>query len=160
MATKSLFLLRHAKASAGGVLITDEDRPLSERGVKDAKTLGNKLHKKSYDFDLILTSPAIRSITTAQLLANRLGYKQKYILVDKHLYAANLDDLFKAISKIPKKIDSLMLVGHNPSISNLARHLAGEAVSMPTCALVELILEMKDWGQISETKASKLILLN
>ena len=160
MGTKSLFLLRHAKASAGGILIADEDRPLADRGIRDAKKLGSKLLKKSYDFDLILTSPAIRTITTAQLVANRLGYKQKLILVDKHLYAANVEDLLKAIAKIPKKIDSLMLVGHNPSISNLACHLAGEAVSMPTCALVELIFEMKDWDRISEMKASKLILLN
>lgn len=160
MATKSLFLLRHAKASAGGILIADEDRPLADLGVKDAKKLGSRLLKKSYDFDLILTSPAIRTITTAQLVANRLGYKQKHIVVDKHLYGANVEDLLIAIAKIPKKVDSLMIVGHNPSISNLACHLAGEAVSMPTCALVELIFEMKDWGQIVSSKANKIHLLN
>ena len=76
MATKSLFLLRHAKAINGGVLIPDQDRPLSDSGVKDAKRLGSYLSKKSFDFDLILSSPAIRAITTAQIVANKLGYKQ------------------------------------------------------------------------------------
>jgi len=93
VATKSLFLLRHAKAINGGVLIPDQDRPLSDSGVKDAKRLGSYLSKKSFDFDLILSSPAIfffffffRAITTAQIVANKLGYKQKHLAVEKCLY--------------------------------------------------------------------------
>ena len=152
--------MRHAKASAGGMLISDEDRPLSDRGVRDAKKLANKLFKKSTSFDLILTSPTIRTITTAQLMANRLGYKQKFIVVDKHIYEADAEALLSVISGVPKKVDLLMLVGHNPSISNLAFYLAGEPVSMPTCALTEFVFEMKAWDEITTIKPFKLNLLN
>ena len=104
MATKSLFLLRHAKAINGGVLIPDQDRPLSDSGVKDAKRLGSYLSKKSFDFDLILSSPAIRAITTAQIVANKLGYKQKHLAVEKCLYEADVEVMLKLISSVPKKL--------------------------------------------------------
>ena len=160
MTTKSLFLLRHAKAIAGGILVPDIDRTLSDRGVKDAKKLGSKLLKKSLDFDLILTSPSIRTITTAQLVANKLGYKQKYIAVEKRLNGADVQNILSLISKVSKKVDKLMIVGHNPSISTLACHLAGEPIAMPTCALIELIFDIKDWDQVGAIKADKIHLLN
>lgn len=160
MSTKTLFLLRHAKAIADGGSMTDEDRPLSEKGIKDSKKLASKLHKRAYNFDLILTSPAIRTITTAQLVANRLGYKQKLIAVDKHIYLATLENLLTVIVSVHKKVDSLLLVGHNPSISSLAWYLAGEPISMPTCALLELKFEIKNWEQINANTLIKLTLLN
>jgi len=63
--------LRHAKAITGDLDTPDQDRPLSEKGVKDANKLGDKLHKKGIRFDLIVSSPAIRAITTAQLIINK-----------------------------------------------------------------------------------------
>lgn len=152
--------MRHAKAIADGRVMTDEDRPLSDSGIKDSKKLASKLHKRDYNFDLILTSPAIRAITTAQLVANRLGYKQKFITINQHIYAAALEDLLKVIVKTQKKVDSLLLVGHNPSISSLAKYLAGEPISMPTCALLELKFEIKNWEQISADTLVKHTLLN
>ncbi len=160
MSTKSLFLLRHAKAISGGVLIPDQDRPLADSGIKDAKKLGNYLLKKSFDFDLILSSPAIRAITTAQIVTNKLGYKQKHLAVEKCLYAADVDVILKLISSVPKKVDSLMIVGHNPSMYALASTLTGEPISMSTCALIELTLEIKSWDQVSSLQASKFSVLN
>jgi phosphohistidine phosphatase len=160
VATKSLFLLRHAKATNGGVLIPDQDRPLSESGVKDAKKLGNYLLKKSFHFDFILSSPAIRAITTAQIVANKLGYKQQHLTVEKRLYEADVEVMLKLISSVPKKVDTLMIVGHNPGISSLASTLTGKPISMSTCALIELTLETKVWDQVPIIKASKFNVLN
>jgi len=75
MHTKSLYLLRHAKAESATSQSSDEDRALVPRGVDDVKKLATKLIKKDIRFDLILTSPAIRTITTAQIIANRLEHR-------------------------------------------------------------------------------------
>jgi len=160
VATKSLFLLRHAKAINRGVLIPDQDRPLADSGVKDAKRLGNYLLKKALDFDLILSSPAVRAITTAQIVANKLGYKQKHLVVEKCLYEADVEVMLKLISSAPKKVDSLMIVAHNPGIDSLASTLTGEPISMSTCALIELTLDIKSWDQVSDVKACEFNVLN
>lgn len=160
MSNKSLFLLRHAKAASSTDLLADQDRPLTDRGVKDAKKLGDRMHKKSYSFDLILSSPAIRAITTAQLVANRLGHKQKFLAVEKSIYLCDMETLIDVVANIPKKIDAVLLVGHNPGLSDLACFLAGEPISMPTCALLELVFEMKTWDQISPNSLSKMHLVN
>lgn len=155
MATKSLFLLRHAKAIDGGVLIPDQDRPLSGSGVQDAKKLGNYLLKKSHEIDLILSSPAIRAITTAQIVANKLGYKLKHLAIKERLYNADVKAMLRLISSVPKKVDTLMIVGHNPGVQALASRLTGEPISMSTCALIELTLDIKIWDQVSAVKVCK-----
>jgi phosphohistidine phosphatase len=160
VATKSLLLLRHAKAIDGGVLILDQDRPLSNSGVEDAKKLGKYLLKKSFDIDLILSSSAIRAISTAQIVANKLGYKQKHLEVEERLYMADVEVMLRLISLIPKKVDTLMIVGHNPGMSSLASTLTGASISMSTCALIELALEIKNWDQASDVKECKFNILN
>jgi len=81
--SKSLFLLRHAKAVTGGLMIQDIDRPLSEKGVRDANKLANKLVKKCITFDLILLSPAIRTITTAQIISNGLRTSHSHLVTNE-----------------------------------------------------------------------------
>jgi phosphohistidine phosphatase len=160
MSTKTLFLLRHAKAITGGLLVLDQDRPLSDRGLKDVNKLGTKLHKKEINLDLIVTSPAVRAITTAQLIANKLNMKRTNFLIDPLVYGAELKELLELISGVSKRYDDVMIVGHNPSLTDLASHVAGEPIAMATCALMEASFDFKDWTKVLTEKSSKFTFLN
>ena len=160
MSTKTLFLLRHAKAMTGGLLIPDQDRPLSERGLKDVNKLGAKLHKKEIHINLIVTSPAVRAITTAQSIANKLKMKHANFLIDPLVYGAEMTALLELISRIAKRYDDVMIVGHNPSLTELASHIAGEPIAMSTCSLMKASFEFKDWAKVLTEKSSKFTFLN
>jgi len=160
MHTKSLYLLRHAKAESATLQFSDEDRALTPKGVDDAKKLATKLVKKDIGFDLILTSPAIRAITTAQIISNRLDHKQRFLEVDKKLYQADCTTLLTIASKLHKKIKSVMLVGHNPALEDFAAYMTGESVSMQTCSLIEFTFELKDWKDFEKVRSVQMKLLN
>jgi len=160
MHTKSLYLLRHAKAESATLQFSDEDRALTPKGIDDAKKLATKLVKKDIGFDLILTSPAIRAITTAQIISNRLDHKQRFLEVDKKLYQADCTTLLTIASKLHKKIKSVMLVGHNPALEDFAAYINGESVSMQTCSLIEFTFELKDWKDFEKVRSVQMKLLN
>ena len=160
MSAKTLFLLRHDMAITGGLLVPDQDRPLSERGLKDANKLGTKLHKKEIHLDLIVTSPAVRAITTAQIIANKLDMKHTNFLIDPMVYGAEISALLELISGVAKRYDVVMIVGHNPSLTDLASHVAGEPIAMSTCALMKASFDFKDWGKVLTEKSSKYSFLN
>jgi len=158
--TKSLFLLRHAKAVTGGVVFQDQDRPLSDRGIKDAHKLGHKLVKKEISLDLILLSPAVRCISTGQIISNDMRTPHSHLVINNALYDAETMALLKIISAISKKIDTLMIIGHNPGLMNLASLIACEPISMATCSLVKFTFDFKDWHDIFMKRATKFSLLN
>jgi len=160
MHKKSLYLLRHAKAESATLQFSDEDRALTPKGIDDAKKLATKLVKKDIEFDLILTSPAIRAITTAQIISNRLDHKQRFLEVDKKLYQADCTTLLTIASKLHKKIKSVMLVGHNPALEDFAAYMTGESVSMQTCSLIEFTFELKDWKDFEKVRSVQMKLLN
>jgi phosphohistidine phosphatase len=159
MHTKSLYLLRHAKAESATLQFSDEDRALTPKGVDDAKKLATKLVKKDIAFDLILTSPAIRAITSAQIIANR--HDQKHSLrVEKKLYQADSTTLLAIVGKLHKKIKNILLVGHNPEFEDFAAYMTGESVSMQTCSLIEFTFELKDWKDFEKVRSVQMKLLN
>ena len=159
MHTKSLYLLRHAKAESATLQFSDEDRALTPKGVNDAKKLATKLVKKDIKFDLILTSPAIRAITSAQIIANRLDQKQS-LRVEKKLYQADSTTLLAIVGKLHKKIKSILLVGHNPEFEDFAAYMTGKSVSMQTCSLIEFTFELKDWKDFEKVRSVQMKLLN
>ena len=157
---KTLFLLRHAKAMTEELLVLDQDRALSNKGIRDVNKLASKLARKSLNLDLIISSPAVRAITTAQIIANGLEMPRLQLIVNDQLYGADTISLLKIISKFSKKIDKLMLVGHNPGLMNLSTFISGEPISMPTCSLIKFQFEFKDWCDIFTTKATKFSFIN
>ena len=90
---KTLFLIRHAKSSWDDPALSDKDRPLGDRGRRDAPRMGKRLAKRDVKPDLILSSPARRALTTAEIIAKKLDYKRKDIVVDTRLYASTVDGL-------------------------------------------------------------------
>ena len=155
---KTLFLVRHAKSSRDDPSLPDRDRPLDDRGKQDGPKMGKRLAKRDVKPDLLLSSPALRALTTARLIAEEIGYKLKDIVVDDRLYASDVDDLLAVIRALDRNFNRVMLFGHNPEFTDLAQRLSSEIIEMPTCAIVEFNFDTKAWSDVGERKPAKVIL--
>jgi len=155
---KTLFLVRHAKSSRDDPSLPDRSRPLDDRGKQDAPMMGKRLARRDVKPDLLVSSPALRALTTAQLIAGELGYQRKNIVVDDRLYASSPDDLLAVIRALDKKLDRVMLVGHNPEFTDLAHRLSSEIIDMPTCAVAEFSFDTKAWSDVGDVMPAKAVL--
>ncbi len=145
---KTLYLVRHAKSSWKDKSIIDFDRPLNKRGLHDAPLIGSMLRSKKIDLELIISSPAKRAKETAKILANELVFKGN-ILFDEEIYEASLDQLISKIKNLDENLNKVMLIGHNPELTNLANYLSKEFITnIPTCGVVALTID-KSWKNIS-----------
>jgi phosphohistidine phosphatase len=147
---KTLYLVRHAKSSKGDPSLADRDRPLADRGREDAPKMGKRLAKRDVKPDLLVSSPALRALTTAQLMADEIGYERKKILVDDRLYESSADSLLAVVHALDKKCDRVMLFGHNPEFTELAHRLSRDIADMPTCAIAEFRFDTKKWSDVGE----------
>jgi phosphohistidine phosphatase len=155
---KTLLLIRHAKSSWDDPALPDKDRPLNDRGRRDAPKMGKRLAKRGVKPDLILSSPALRALRTAEIIAKMLDYQRRDIVLNERLYAVEADDLLDVIHHLGGKLDRVMLFGHNPELSELAHRLSGEITHMPTCAVAEFTFDAKSWSKIDEIKPAEVAL--
>ena len=119
--------------------------------------MGKRLAKRDAKLDLLVSSPALRALTTAKLIADEMGYKRKDLVVDDRLYASSPDDLLAVIRALDNKLDRVMLVGHNPEFTDLAHRLSSEIVDMPTSAVVEVHFDTNAWTGIGEVEPAKTV---
>ena len=157
-AMKALFLVRHAKSSRDDPTLSDRARPLDDRGRRDAPRMGKRLAGRDVKPDLIVSSPALRALTTAQLIADEIGYERERIVVDDRLYASSADALLAIVRALDKKLERVMLFGHNPEFTELARRLSNEIADMPTCAVAEFRYDTTLWRDVGEAAPSKVTL--
>ena len=155
---KTLILVRHAKSSWDDTSLPDKDRPLNNRGKRDAPKMGERLAKRGAKPDLILSSPAKRALKTAEIIAKKLDYKRKDIVVDDRLYAVKPDDLLGVIRKLGDKLERVMVFGHNPELTELAHRLSSEITHMPTCAVAEFTFDGKSWSNVGKERPAKVAL--
>jgi len=149
---KTLYFVRHAKSGKDNFDITDFDRPLNDRGYQDAHLVGDWLHRKDLRIDVLVTSPAIRAITTALIFCNRLHYPAEQLLLRQSLYDSTMKQYLGCIAEV-KKGDSLMLFGHNETISETVQKLYADRIDdMKTCAVVALKFEIQSWSDIQSSK--------
>ena len=152
---KTLLLIRHAKSSWDDLALPDKDRLLDDRGKRDAPKVGKRLARRDVKPDLILSSPARRALTTAEIIAKKLDYKLKNMVVDDRLYAGEADDLLNVIHKLGDKLKCVMLFGHNPELTELAHRLSSEITQLPTCAVAEFRFDAKSWSSIGKASPEK-----
>jgi phosphohistidine phosphatase len=151
--TKRLLLLRHAKAVPADGTFADIARPLASRGERDSRHMGERLRHRDERFDLILTSPSVRTRQTAELVAAALGYPRERIAFDERLYLADPDEIAAVIAEQSSSIGCLLLVGHNPGLSELANRLSPALAvdDLPTAALVALDAEVREWSDLAHS---------
>ena len=155
---KTLYLVRHAKSSWDDKDITDFERPLNERGNHDAPLMGKILNEKKVEPVLIITSPALRALTTARIIAEKLGYDARRIMEDERIYEATMRELTSVVREIHEEYQTVMLFGHNPGISNFTNLLGDQFIpDMPTCAVAGLELKIKSWSE-AERNCGKIFL--
>ena len=155
---KTLFLVRHAKSSRDDPSLPDRERPLDDRGLRDAPEMGKRLAERKVKPDLLVSSPAVRALTTAHLIADELGIARKDIEIEDRLYASSADDLLAVVHALDKKLGSVMLFGHNPEFTDFARRLSDEITDMPTCAVARFRFDTKAWEDVGEITPSKVSL--
>lgn len=149
---KKLYLMRHAKSDWSNSRLDDFDRPLNKRGKANAPFMANILRKKNVKPDLIISSPAYRAKKTAQIVAKEIFYKSD-ILYDEHLYESSLQIILEVINFLEDNIESLFLVGHNPSLNVLAFYLVGFNENIPTSGILEIDFDCDSWREINKRNA-------
>lgn len=152
-----LYLARHAKSSWRAPTLSDRDRPLNKRGRADAPGMGKRLKAKSAYPDLIITSPANRAQSTAALIATELDFPVADIRVDENIYGAHPSALISLLQDLDNQFERVMLVGHNPEMTDLVNHLAGYCIdNLPTCAIVTLEFATDVWQHVESVEVKLL----
>lgn len=148
---KTLYLCRHAKSSWSVAGMTDFDRPLNERGLRNAPFMANLLKERGEPVDAIVTSPANRALTTARAFASALNILDEHFTQDRAIYHADRSTLVHVVNNLPNSAKRVLLFGHNPGFSELLFHLADAGVRvMPTCGLARIDFALDDWGAVAK----------
>ena len=133
---RKLILLRHAKSSWKDASLEDFERPLNNCGKRDAPQMANILLLKNIEVDLIISSDTRRTKDTAKIFANILAYNSE-IVYDTELYEASYDQILKVINHTNNRYKNLLVVCHNPGITNLSNYLSNRFIdNIPTTGMV------------------------
>jgi phosphohistidine phosphatase len=144
---KKLLLVRHAKAEkdTGG---RDFDRPLKYIGMQDAGFMADRLRDNSIIPELIITSPAMRTLTTAEIFADHLRLPAPG--TNKLIYEGSEKTLLKIINDFPDECNFIALVGHNPGIAYILQYLTGETREVHTSCVSVIDFDLDTWGAVSK----------
>ncbi len=143
---KTLTLLRHAKSSWKDTSLTDKERPLNKRGKRDAPMMGKRLSNMGVRPSLIVSSPAVRAWTTAKIVADEISYPREFLQRDERLYLASVRSLMAVPADQDPGFNSIMLVGHNPGLTDFANMLVpGLTPNVPTTGIVAVDIDADDW---------------
>jgi phosphohistidine phosphatase len=153
-----LLVLRHAKSSWGDPGQADHDRPLNGRGKADAPRMGALLAAEDTVPDLIISSTAKRARQTAKLVAEASGYDGRPVLTDR-LYHADVEDCLAVLHSLAGAAERVMIVGHNPGLSELVEDLCEAGEVLPTAALAHIALPIQAWSELDEHTPGRLLSL-
>ncbi|QSE96277.1 SixA phosphatase family protein [Fulvivirga lutea] len=149
--SKNLYLLRHAKASEKLADQKDFDRTLDSQGLQNATRMGINLLNKKVQFDIIIASPAVRALSTASLVAEQIKYDTNRIHQNEDIYEASTRSLLQVVNQLKNEWDTVLLVGHNPSVTYLAEYLSkSEIGDITTCGLAHIKFKNLQWNEVSE----------
>jgi phosphohistidine phosphatase len=155
---RRLYLLRHVKSSWKHPELDDHERPLAGRGRRAGKALARHLREQRVEPQLVLCSPALRARQTLELIEPALGARS--VEVERELYAATAATLLEHLRAVRRSVTSVMLIGHNPGLQDLAVGLAGDApgaaelaTKLPTGALVTFEVVGSGWRELGPATA-------
>jgi len=150
---KTLVLVRHSKAEERSVKTGDINRPLTEKGKADTIKMADFLLKTGIEPDLILSSPATRAKQTAGIFLENFKLSDNNLNLSKPLYYSTAKTILDHLYVLPEKVNTVLVVAHNPGISDLARGLsAGQAGFMENTQVIILKYEIEKWYQLGEIK--------
>lgn len=151
---KTIILVRHAKSSWDDISLSDEQRPLTDRGRKNAPEMAKRLLKKNIPIDAILSSPAVRAKSTADYFAKEYDIKKKHIILVPGLYMASHDAFVKTIREAPEHASSIALFSHNDGITQFANSISETRIDhMPTCSVFAVNVDIQHWSDFQPGQA-------
>ena len=143
---KTLLLIRHAKSSWDEPGISDFDRPLNERGKKDAPIMAKRVKEKAIELDHLISSPAKRAKKTAKYFAEEFGFKKEDIDLIEALYGATQTEFLQTVKDINDKYSTVALFSHNPGITEYANTLTSVRLdNMPTGSMFAVQADVNSW---------------
>jgi phosphohistidine phosphatase len=149
-----LYLLRHAKSSWNDASLPDHERPLAPRGRRAAKLMGDHLSEEDIHPALVLCSSSVRTRETLSRIGKALD-DEPPVQFEEGLYGAGAEQLLERLRQLPADLSSVLLIGHNPGVHELALGLAGSGVQLarleekfPTAALATLEFELETWADL------------
>jgi phosphohistidine phosphatase len=152
---KKLYIVRHAKSDWGNDDLKDIDRPLNSRGYGDAYHMSKKFLDKRGVPDLLVASPAIRSLSTALIFARTFAYEEHKILMKEGIYESTHKVLQKTIAAIHNDFGTVMLFGHNPGLTNLFNEVSDSFIdNIPTCGIIGIEFNSPYWKDILSSKGN------
>lgn len=153
----SLILLRHGKSDWGDPMLDDFDRPLAPRGLRNVPEMGRRLARRGPAPNLIVSSSALRAISTARAVARELGYREDRIVEAPSLYLASPNEMLSVARRTGADARVLMLVGHNPGMTDLANMMDDVRIdNMPTAAMLCVEFDAPTWAEIEPADAHAL----
>ena len=148
---KNVFFARHAKSSWADMSLSDFDRPLNKRGLRDAPFMATLLKTKTAKMDLIISSPAQRAFTTSTFFAKAFGINTKDIQLEPSLYHPSPEDVFKVIKTLDNTIETVLIFGHNPAWTTIANTFSDEYIAnIPTIGIFKITSAIDSWNEFSD----------
>jgi len=151
--SKKLFIVRHAKSSWDYEEISDIDRPLSIRGIKDAAMMADRLKSRNQIPSLMISSPACRAMQTATIFSRVLKCPCEELIIIEKIYQGSMHEIMNILEKVDDRYSSVMIFGHNPDFTMLANHFLKHPVdNVPTAGVVTLNFSSGNWKDINKLK--------
>ncbi|MFZ4427541.1 MAG: SixA phosphatase family protein [Saprospiraceae bacterium] len=145
---KTIFFIRHAKSSWDDPALRDIDRPLNKRGKHDAPAMAKLLKEQGIVPDRIISSPAKRALSTAEVFAAEMGIED--IFVEPLIYESMPDDLLKVVQHLSDSLEVVFVFGHNPTLYHLASIFSDTDLdNIPTCGIFEVQAAVQSWADFS-----------
>ncbi len=152
---KKLIIARHAKSSWKDLSLRDFYRPLNKRGRIDGPIMSNYLREIFPSIDLLHSSSSVRTFETSAYFTSKINFKK--IKFDKDLYHSSTSLLVKKIKKYSNDYNSVMIIAHNPGLTNLINLITNtDLYNLPTTGLALIEFDCYDWRNISKQN-SKLV---
>ena len=146
---KSLLLIRHAKSSWKDPSLTDLQRPLKKRGIRNAREMAERIGELKLEIQKIISSPARRAVQTLDEMADATGFGQDSVQIMPELYSFDYDDVIVSLKTMDDLWQSVAMVGHNPAITDAVNFLALEHIgNIPTCGIALLELDIDHWTDL------------
>ncbi len=152
--TRDILLIRHAKSSWDDPNLADFDRPLAERGLREAPIMASELAKHRLPIDLVIASPSMRTRQTLEYFRTALQIPESRIVWDSTIFHSSADNLLRILSTLDDSVRHVVLVGHNPSMTDLSNALQSDTLieNVPTCGIVHLRGDWSSWNEIRDRK--------
>ncbi|SHI43699.1 phosphohistidine phosphatase [Arenibacter nanhaiticus] len=147
---KTLILMRHGKSS-WEYKVSDRDRPLMERGIKDAGLVASTFSAAPVKIDAAFSSPANRALHTAMIFLRTVNVPFSQLEVVHQLYDFSGEDVYQFIRNLDNKLETVMIFGHNEAFTHIANSLGNQYINnVSTSGLVQLKFDTNDWNTVEK----------